>query len=111
MAAPNANKTFWGFVWYVIHNPYKSVEAMGKQDFINMAEMYAAENEDAITDYQAAGSGAGLKSASKVAFEANSGVFTDVEWPGGTAATGMVTAGMDSVSIQSANYPEKHKGA
>jgi len=107
MAAPDANKTFWGFVWYVIHNPYKSVEAMGKQDFLDMAEMYAVENEDAITDYVVSGK----KSISQVAFEANSGVFTDVEWPGGTAATGMVTAGVDSVSIQSANYPEKHKGS
>ena len=107
MTAPNANKTFWGFVWYVINNPYKSLGGMTKEDFLNMAEMYAAENEDAVTDYAASGS----KSASQVAFEANTGVLTDVEWPGGTTATAMVVDGMTSASIDSANYPDKHKGA
>lgn len=111
MTAPNANKTFWGFVWYVIHNPYKSLGGMTKEDFIAMAEAYAVENEDAITGYTGAGYGAGIKGIAQTSFEANSGALTDVEWPGGTTATAMVTAGMDSVSIQSANYPEKHKGA
>ncbi|MDD5062206.1 MAG: hypothetical protein PHN44_08015 [Candidatus Marinimicrobia bacterium] len=110
MAAPNANKTFWGFVFYLTRNPFKS-SGMTRDDILNMAEKYAVANSDAITDYEASG----VFRIADAAFMADSGAFTDVEWPdkdggaGTTAAVGILATGLDSPSIDSAWYPEQHQ--
>lgn len=84
--AASADCIFWGFCWYVRHNPYKTFSGMTEDDFVNMAELFAAENSTELT-------------------ATDPGTYTDVEWPG------TITAAQDTASCDQANYPEKHKGS
>ena len=45
--ASTANQTIWGFRFYLLHNPYKSIEAMNADDFDNMFQAFMAVN---VTD-------------------------------------------------------------
>jgi hypothetical protein len=42
--ASSANETIWGFRFYLMHNPYKSIEAMNTDDFEAMFQAFLAVN-------------------------------------------------------------------
>lgn len=83
MAAASADVTFWAFVWYVQHNPFKSVDAMTETDFQNLANAYALENSDTLT-------------------ATDPGTYTNVVYPGA------VTASNTEAVTNQCDYPEKH---
>ncbi len=47
--AMSSDKTLWGFLFYVRHNPYNSVEAMTWDDLWELARQFAAVNVTAQT--------------------------------------------------------------
>lgn len=84
MSAPTADVCFYGFLWYIKHNPFKTFSGMTADDLDNMASLFAAENSDALS-------------------ATDPGTYTDLEWPG------TITAVQDTASCDQANWPEKHK--
>jgi hypothetical protein len=85
MAAPSADCTFWGFLWYLRHNPFKTFGGMTEDDLIATAKLFAATNSDALS-------------------ATDPGTYTDVEFP--SAVTGAQT----TAACDQALYPESHKG-
>ena len=81
--AATADVVFWGFIWYVRNNPYKSVESMNDDDFINMATGFALENSTELS-------------------AADPGTYTSLEYPGAIVADNAATA------TDQSDYPEKH---
>jgi len=47
--AVDADETFWGFLFWIKHNPYMSIEEMTWPDLHEMAKQFVAVNEDACT--------------------------------------------------------------
>jgi hypothetical protein len=47
--AASSDKTFWGFLFWIKHNPYKSIEAMTWPDLHELARQFAAVNATAQT--------------------------------------------------------------
>ncbi|MDD5458394.1 MAG: hypothetical protein PHF37_03270 [Phycisphaerae bacterium] len=47
--AATTDQTFWGFLWWIKHNPFKSIEAMNTDDLDEMAKQFAAVNVTAGT--------------------------------------------------------------
>lgn len=47
--AATADQTFWGFAYWMKHNPVKSIEAMTEQDFDEAVKQFAAVNVTAGT--------------------------------------------------------------
>ena len=107
-----ANKTFWAYTWYLMNNPYK--KSPSREDIHKMAEMFAAANSTEITDATDPG-----------------GTYTGIEWPDASGGASSITAignsstfTEDSVSkvnweiidptsqvtLDQAQYPEKHQG-
>lgn len=98
-----ADVTFWAFVWYLMNNPNKT--HLSRQDVHEMAEMFAAENSDELSATDPGGT------------------YTDIEWPGTITAVGNSSTDrsgnvswdlVDStsqVTLDQANFPEKHKGS
>ena len=74
---------------YVVHNPYKSVEAMTLDDFDAMFDLFVAENSEI---------------SSTASFEDAAGTGT-LSFPGDIAAADSQT------NANQATYPEKHVGA
>lgn len=106
-----ANKIFWGFLFYVRENPYKSVEEMTWDDLYEMAKLFAVVNATS-----------GTLTAATAQSHANEGFgvvdfSTDVDFPKYAAATRYATdgAGLDASTTLAANrllcgqamYPER----
>lgn len=86
MAAPTADVVFWGFLWWLKNNPYKSIEAMNSDDLDNAAEGFARENSDALSS-------------------SDPGTYTDLEYPGA------ITAAQTIAACNQSDYFEKHRKA
>ena len=106
MAAPSANETFWGFVWYVTHNPTKTFGGMTQDDFLAMADVYQKVNTDAITDALTKTTGGG--------WVIPAGAYTDAEYPSTlatvVAAASSLTATNTTAVTDQAHYPDRHEG-
>lgn len=102
MAEPNANKSFWGFVWYVMNNPYKALGGMTNRDFLEMANLYALANAGAITEACTRANGE---------LTVPAGTYTDAEFPDASGGSSSVTATNTVVAINQAYYPEEHQSA
>jgi len=85
--AATADVTFWSFAWWIRHNPFKTFGSMSEQDFIDMAELFAATNSEELSATDPGGT------------------YTGIEWPGG------ITAAQTTTSTDQSTYPDQHKGA
>lgn len=47
--AATADQTLWGFRWWIIHNPFKSIEAMNLDDFDAAFQSFVNVNVTAAT--------------------------------------------------------------
>ena len=107
-----ADKVFWGFLWWVKHNPYKSVESMTWDDLHEMAKQFAAVNHTSgtltvATDKESANQGFGVVDFS-----------TDVDFPKYAAATRYATDGngvdasttvaLNEAACEQSLYPDAH---
>ncbi len=107
-----ADKVFWGFLFWVKHNPFKSVEEMTWPELHEMARQFAEVNDTS----------AGLTAATELS-SANEGFgvvdfSTDVDFPKFVAATRYATDGngLDATTTFAGNkllceqslYPDEH---
>lgn len=90
--AATATVTYWSFLWWIKHNPFKSIDAMNEDDLDAMAAAFQAENVETITETDPGGT------------------YTDITWPKtDTAAGSGVTAVQNTASCEQSHYPEQHK--
>ena len=91
MAAGSATATFWSFLWWIKHSPFKSIEAMTEDDLDAMSAAFQTENPDSVTT-------------------ADAGVYTNMTFPKtDTAAGSGVTAAQTVAACEQSHYPEQHK--
>ena len=74
---------------YVVHNPYKSVEAMTLDDFDAMFDLFVAENGEI----------------------SSTASFEDAAGTGTLSFPGAIEAADSQTNANQATYPEKHVGA
>ncbi len=100
MAAPNANETFWAFIWYITHNPHKTFVSMTENDLFAATHLFQLENTDAITDALTRTTGGG--------WVIPDGTYTDAEYPSLSEAAGSstLTATNTIETTDQARYPE-----
>lgn len=107
-----ANKIFWGFLFYVKHNPHKTVEAMTWPDLHAMATAFAKDNATsgtltAATALTHANEGFGVVDFSTdVTFPVYAAATRESVDAGGTAAT--TTLAGNKLICERSMYPEKH---
>jgi hypothetical protein len=87
--AGTANHTFWGFVRYLKGNPFKDSDGMTNDDIDDMAEMFAVQNSDEITD------------------ATDPGTYTSIEYPT-IDGTGVAIDTTEN-TLHRANWPERHR--
>ena len=107
-----ADKVFWGFLFWIKHNPYKTIEAMKSDDLYEMAKQFAAVNVTSAgltvaTDKESANQGFGVVDFS-----------TDVDFPKYAAATRYATNGngvdasttvaLNETACAQSLYPDQH---
>lgn len=91
--AANATKTFWGFIWWLKHNPFKSIDAMNEDDLDAMSRDFQLENVATIT-------------TTDIALNA---AYTGITWPKEDAVAGSgVTAVKNTASCEQSQYPDQH---
>jgi len=110
--AVDADECFWGFLFYVKHNPYKSVEAMTWDDLYEMAKLWAVDNATsfgltAATAQSHANEGFGIVDFSNdsVTFPAYVAATRSSTDAGGT--TGGATLAANKLICETAMYPER----
>lgn len=91
--AVTADIELWAFIWWLKHNPFKSIEAMNEDDLDAMVTAFVTENATAgpftTTDH---------------------GTYTGVTFPKtDTAAGSGVTAAQTVAACDQSHYPEQHK--
>lgn len=91
MAASTATQSFWSFLWWIKHNPFKSIDAMNEDDLDAMSAAFQVENIETITTTDAADYGT------------ITWPKTDIAAPGGVAAV------QDTASCEQSHYPEQHR--
>lgn len=93
--AATADQTLWGFIYWIKHNPYKSIDAMTTADFDAMVKLFVTVN---VT--------AGTLSTS------DPGSYGTLDWPkkGATDGAG-VAAVQTAASCEQSLYPEQHFGS
>lgn len=117
--ASTPSKAFWGFIFYVKNNPFKSIDNMTENDFDEMVRQFAAVNETtgAITPATAPDA-AGHYGYGDV------NIAGDLHFPkkGSTGATPTRWAATDTgvdcsttyalnmAALKEASYPEEHIG-
>ena len=47
--AATTDQAFWGFIWWLKHNPHKSIDAMTEDDLDNMVDAFVTVNETLCT--------------------------------------------------------------
>lgn len=109
-----ADKVFWGFLFWIKHNPYKSIESMGWEDLHEMAKQFAAVNATS-----------GTLTAATALTHANLGFgvvdfSTDVDFPKYAATTLYATDGngvdasttyaLNKTACEQSQYPDQHQG-
>lgn len=93
--ATTANEALWGFVWWIRHNRYKSVEAMNEDDLLAMATAFGAENT--------AGSDGTLTAA-------DPGSYGTCGFPKESTAAGSgIAAAQTQAACDQSFYPEQHR--
>ena len=98
-----AGLAFWGFVWYLTHNPHKKVDGMTIEDIEDMADLFYVNNATAIGETKTFGSI--LETNTATAF---TGVFYPDPAESGDAAG--IAATTAPAAIDQAQYPERHRG-
>jgi len=91
--AVSADITLWSFLWWLKHNPFKSIEAMTEDDLDAMVLAFTTENATAgplnTTD---------------------PGTYTGLTFPKlDTAAGSGVTAAQTTAACEQSFYPEQHR--
>jgi len=113
--ASTASKVFWGFIFYVKHNPHKSMDAMTEDDFDEMVKQFAAVNvtggpitaataKDAANHY-----GYGDVDISTDLYFPKKGTTTHWAADAGGIATS-TTYLLNMAAVKQAQYPEDHRG-
>jgi len=113
--AMSANKTFWGFLFWLKHNPYKSIEAMTWPDLHEMAKQFAAVNATAQTLTAAADINGANEGFGVVDFS------TDIDFPKKAATTRWATDGngvapsttlaANKLLCEQSSYPDELQGS
>ena len=110
--AVDADECFWGFLFYISHNPYKSVEDMTWPDLHEMAKLWAVDNATAFgltaaTELTEANEGFGVVDFSNdsVTFPAYVAATRSSTDGGGT--TGGSTLAANKLICDNAMYPER----
>jgi len=90
--AVTADINLWAFIWWIKHNPHKSIEAMNTQDLDAMVTAYVTENETdgpfTTTDH---------------------GTYTGVTFPKENTAAGSGITGAQTVAAcEQSFYPDGH---
>ena len=90
--AVTADIELWAFLWWLKHNPLKSIEAMNTDDLDAMVLAFVTENATAgpftTTDH---------------------GTYTGVTFPKkATAAGSGITAAQTTIACEQSIYPEQH---
>lgn len=111
-----ADKVFWGFVFYVKHNPFKSIDNMTENDFDAMVKQFAAVNVSGgpITAAKAPDTvdyyGYGTVNLSGDLHFPKKGV-AGVRWAVDNAGVDCSTTyKLNLVAVKQASYPEEHLG-
>lgn len=108
--ATSIDKVFWGFIFYVKNNPFKSIDNMTENDFDEMVRQYAAVNESApITaatapDYPDHYGYGTVDIAGDLYFPKKG---TTTRWAADTAGVATAaTHALNMAALKSASYPE-----
>ncbi len=113
--ASTASKAFWGFIFYVKHNPFKSIDNMTENDFDEMVRQYAAVNVTGgpIT-------AATAKDLPDFYGYGDVDISTDLYFPKKGSTTRWATDGngvatsttfkLNITAVEQASYPEEHVG-
>ena len=106
MAASDAVSIFWGFVRYLMGNPYQSIEEMTKKDFIRYAEEYAVANAEDL------GVGSVAAGCYDDAFIQTATQYTNLLLPGVTEAEFQAanTFALKVTAFSKATYPGVQEG-
>ena len=107
MAASNMITIFWGFVRYLMNNPYQSIEEMTKKDFLRYVEEYAVANAE---DLDVAGGGAAECYDDALVTAAT--LYDDLQLPGVTGADfdSANTFAKKVTAFSKATYPGVQEG-
>ncbi len=91
--AASTDQTFWGFLWWLKHNPLKSIEAMNEDDLNAMVLAFVTVNETVCTFSLA-----------------DPGAYGTLQYPkkGGLSDAAGVTAAQTQAVIDQSHYPEQH---
>jgi len=92
--AATTNQAVWGLLWYLRHNPHKSIEAMNDDDVVAAAKLWMLENaiDSATTE------------ADPLAYGTITFPKTDT-----TAGSGISAAAVSQAICVQAHYPETHR--
>jgi len=111
--AVDADEMFWGFLFWVKHNPYKSVEEMTWEDLHDMAAAFAVENETAGTLTAATKLSHANQGFGVVDFSTDSVTFpkyaaaTRVS-TNGTGVAASTTLALNEAACAQSLYPQEH---
>ncbi len=101
MGTATSVNLFWGFVRYIINNPYQSIETMTKKDFIGYVEEYAVAN---AAELAVSSTAAG---AYDDALATTGTAYTDLQLPGVSGADfdTATTFALKETVFKAATYP------
>ena len=97
----DAGMAFWGFVWYITHNPHKPMGSMTIGDIDDMADLYYVHNATDIGETKTYGD----------IYETNTATaFTNAFYPdlAGSGDAAGIAATTSPAAIAQARYPETH---
>lgn len=99
-----AGMAFWGFVWYITHNPHKEIGDMTMDDIDDMADLYYVHNASAITE---------TKTYTDIHETNTATAFTGAYYPdlAGSGDAGGIAATTANAAVDQARYPETHRGS
>lgn len=111
--AITADKVFWAFIFYVKHNPFKSIDNMTENDFDAMVKQFAAVNKTQgpiteataqdLADYYGYGA---VDISGNLHFPKRNG--TTGRWAGDDAGVDCSTTYLlNKVAVKQASYPEE----
>jgi len=101
--ASDAGMAYWGFVWYITHNPFKPVNGMTIEDIDKMADLYYASNATIINQ---------AKPYTSIYETNTAAAFTNADFPDKDGGDGTgIAATTAPAAINQAVFPETHKGS
>ena len=111
--AATADKIFWSFIFYVKHNPHKSIDNMTENDFDAMVKQFAAVNVTSGTLNEATAKdepnyyGYGAVSYVDADFPSKTSTGWAADGAGIACST---TYALNLAAVKQASYPEDHVG-